>query len=140
MNNYWLNQDGDNGEFWAHEWDKHGTCVSTIDPSCYGNSYKPQEEVGDFFQKVVDLYKGLNTYQALSKAGITPGQSYSLSDVENALSQMHGAKPYLGCESGKLSQIYYYFVVKGNAITGQYKAVDSSKSFIPLHTLPFPLC
>lgn len=41
---------------------KHGTCINTIDPSCYTN-YKPQEEVGAYFNKVVDLFKGLNTYK-----------------------------------------------------------------------------
>ena len=132
MNKYWLNQDGSNEEFWSHEWDKHGTCVNTIDPTCYGSNYEPQQEVGDFFQKTVDLFKSLNTYQALSDAGITPGGSYDLSDIEDALAKIHdGKKPYVSCESGALNQVYYYFVLRGNAIDGTYKAVDSSE--LPFH-------
>jgi ribonuclease T2 len=63
MNTYWKDYQGDDETFWEHEWGKHGTCISTFDPGCYTN-YKPQEEVGDFFQKTVDLFKTLNTYKA----------------------------------------------------------------------------
>lgn len=62
MDEYWVDIDGDNESFWAHEWGKHGTCINTIDPDCY-QGYTAQEEVGDFFEKVVDLFKGLDTYQ-----------------------------------------------------------------------------
>lgn len=61
MDQYWVDINGDNESFWEHEWGKHGTCINTIEPSCYTN-YTPQEEVGDFFQKVVDLFKSLDTY------------------------------------------------------------------------------
>jgi ribonuclease T2 len=62
MNEYWIDIDGDNESFWAHEWGKHGTCINTIDPDCY-EGYTAQEEVGDYFEKVVDLFKGLDTYK-----------------------------------------------------------------------------
>lgn len=62
MKKYWLDIDGDDASFWEHEWNKHGTCINTIEPSCYSD-YSAQEEVGDFFQKVVDLFKGLDTYK-----------------------------------------------------------------------------
>lgn len=65
MDKYWVDMNGDNESFWEHEWGKHGTCLNTIKPSCYSN-YQPQEEVGDFFQKVVDLFKGLDTYKVTS--------------------------------------------------------------------------
>jgi ribonuclease T2 len=125
MDKYWVDIDGDNDSFWEHEWSKHGTCINTIEPSCYSN-YKPQEEVGDFFQKVVDLFKTLDSYKALSAAGITPDSSktYKLSDIEDALAKIHGGqKPYVGCDSGALNQLYYFYNIGGNAIDGQYKAV-----------------
>lgn len=62
MDEYWVDINGDNESFWAHEWGKHGTCINTIDPDCY-QGYTAQEEVGDFFEKVVDLFKGLDTYK-----------------------------------------------------------------------------
>ncbi|KAJ5207627.1 hypothetical protein N7449_002006 [Penicillium cf. viridicatum] len=126
MDEYWVDINGENESFWSHEWSKHGTCVNTIDPSCY-SSYKAQEEVGDFFQKTVDLFKSLDTYEALAAAGITPSTSktYTLSAIQEALTTMHGASVYLGCSSGKLNQVWYFYNVKGNAIDGTYKAVDT---------------
>lgn len=62
MDEYWVDIDGDNESFWSHEWNKHGTCINTIEPSCY-SGYSKQQEVGDFFEKTVDLFKGLDTYK-----------------------------------------------------------------------------
>lgn len=62
MQTYWKDYQGDDESFWSHEWNKHGTCINTIEPDCY-TDYYPQEEVGDFFQKTVDLFKGLDTYK-----------------------------------------------------------------------------
>ncbi|KAJ9362876.1 hypothetical protein DTO280E4_3225 [Paecilomyces variotii] len=127
MNTYWKDEDGDDESFWEHEWGKHGTCINTIDPSCYTN-YKPQEEVGAYFNKVVDLFKGLNTYKFLSDANITPSSSktYDLSDLQDALTKAHGAKVTINCEDDALDEVWYFFNVRGNAINGQYVAADAA--------------
>jgi ribonuclease T2 len=39
-----------------------GTCINTIEPDCY-DDYTPQEEVVDYFQKAVDLFKKLDSYK-----------------------------------------------------------------------------
>jgi ribonuclease T2 len=62
MRTFWPDYQGDDETFWEHEWGKHGTCVNTFDPECYEN-YKPQEEVGDYFAKAMELYEGLSTYK-----------------------------------------------------------------------------
>lgn len=69
--------------------------------------------------------------QALAAAGITPSTSktYTLSAIQKALTTMHGASVYLGCSSGKLNQVWYFYNVKGNAIDGTYKAVDTRKFY-----------
>ena len=64
METYWLSDDESANEFWAHEWNTHGTCINTIEPSCYTDYYE-NEEVGDFFQEVVTLFKSLDTYTVL---------------------------------------------------------------------------
>lgn len=58
MNTYWNSYDETNEEFWEHEWAEHGTCVSTLDPSCY-TDYETGIEAVDFFQITVDLFLSL---------------------------------------------------------------------------------
>ena len=62
MMKYFKDYKGDDESFWEHEWNKHGTCMSTFETKCYMN-YMPQQEVGDYFTKLVELFKGLNTYK-----------------------------------------------------------------------------
>ncbi|KAF9887559.1 ribonuclease T2-like [Aspergillus nanangensis] len=126
MKTYWPDWEGDDETFWEHEWNKHGTCISTIEPSCY-TDYTAQQEVGDYLAKAVDLFKGLDTYKALADAGITPDESktYDLSDIESALAKLNGgSKPSVSCDDGALNQAWYFFNVKGNLIDGEYKPTD----------------
>ncbi|KAL5365519.1 ribonuclease T2-like protein [Aspergillus floccosus] len=127
MKTYWPDYQGDDESFWEHEWNKHGTCINTIEPSCY-TDYSPQQEVGDYLAKAVELFKGLDTYKALSGAGITPDSSktYKRSEIESALAKLHGGStPYLGCKDGALNEVWYFFNVKGNLVDGQYKPTES---------------
>ena len=45
-----------------HEWNKHGTCYSTLNPTCY-TDYQPQDEVIDFFNQTITLFQTLPTYE-----------------------------------------------------------------------------
>jgi ribonuclease T2 len=65
MDTYWVSDDGTAESFWEHEWDKHGTCISTLETKCY-TDYETGDEVVDFFSKVVELFKELPTYQVSS--------------------------------------------------------------------------
>jgi ribonuclease T2 len=66
MNKYWKDYQGNDESFWEHEWAKHGTCISTLEPSCY-NGYTGQEEVVDYFEKAVSLFQGLDSYKVSEK-------------------------------------------------------------------------
>lgn len=58
----WKNIRGDDEHLWIHEWNKHGTCISTLEPRCYPD-YVPQQEVVTYFQKTVDLFLKLPSHE-----------------------------------------------------------------------------
>ncbi|KAI1312017.1 ribonuclease T2-like protein [Xylaria venustula] len=114
MQTYWQSNDETTEEFWEHEWSTHGTCVSTLDPDCY-SSYTTGQEAADFFQIVVDLFQTLDTYSALSAAGITPSSSktYTSSQIQAALLKVTGSAAVILCDNSELYQVYYGFFVNG---------------------------
>jgi len=141
MQTYWKDYQGNDESFWEHEWGKHGTCISTLDPDCY-TSYQPTEEVPDFFDRVVSLFKTLPSYEWLSDAGIIPSttKTYTRAQILDALSQKHGGTVYLGCSSGNLNEIWYYFNVQGSVQTGTFEPSnnDGSTSSCPTTGIKYP--
>ncbi|KUJ19334.1 ribonuclease T2 [Mollisia scopiformis] len=125
MEKYWLPNRGTLEHFWQHEWNKHGTCINTLSPSCYGSNYSPGQEVVDFFARAVELFKGLDTYKALEAAGIEPSyrKKYTYAEIEDALTSVTGSAVVLGCSrGGVLDQAWYSFHVKGNLQGGEFVA------------------
>ncbi|KAI9493057.1 RNase Sy [Zychaea mexicana] len=122
MNTYWPSYTGDNPSFWTHEWNKHGTCVTTLDPECFGDDYQENEDVVGYFQKTLDLRTEYNLYAILSDAGITPGGEYTVAEFESAIENSTGATPRVTCSSGALEEIWLYFYVEGN---GEYVPTDA---------------
>ncbi|KAK9762596.1 hypothetical protein K7432_011521 [Basidiobolus ranarum] len=115
MNTYWVSYTGDNSEFWTHEWDKHGTCVSTLSPHCYGEDYQQYEEMIDYFDSVIQLHQQFDIYGALSDAGITPGNSYSKQDMVNAVKKSLNVDAWFHCKSNVLEEVWIYLNVKGRS-------------------------
>lgn len=76
MNTYWLSDSESAEAFWEHEWSKHGTCISTLEPSCYSN-YQAGEEAVAFFQTVVNLFKSLDTYTVRITHHLLPNRTRS---------------------------------------------------------------
>ncbi|KAI5121943.1 hypothetical protein M0805_002015 [Coniferiporia weirii] len=114
MNEYWVSNDESPADFWAHEWATHGTCVSTLEPQCF-TGYTTAQEVVPYFQIVVQLFKKFDTYKALTDAGITPSSSntYTLAELQSAVSTSLGYSPDFTCESGELSTVQYYLNAQG---------------------------
>lgn len=125
MQTYWKDYQGDDESFWEHEWGKHGTCISTLDPSCYAN-YSPTQEAADFFTRAVSLFATLPTYDWLSAAGIVPSatKTYTLAAIQAALTAHHGHNVVIRCSGGALNELWYHFNVQGSVQSGTFKAVD----------------
>jgi len=121
MNQYWVDVNGANDQFWQHEWGKHGTCISTLATSCY-SSYTAKQEAVDFFQKTVDLFKALPSYTWLANAGIVPSSSktYTAAQIQAALKAGFGASVTIGCSSGALNEIWYSYYVTGSVQSGTF--------------------
>ncbi|KAL9601259.1 MAG: hypothetical protein Q9219_002664 [cf. Caloplaca sp. 3 TL-2023] len=134
MNTYWKDYQGNDESFWEHEWDKHGTCISTLEPGCY-TDYKPQEEVVAYFQKTVNLFKTLDSYSFLSAAGIVPSttKTYTAAEINAALTKPRGVQVSIQCSNSALDEIWYFFNVRGSVQTGDFVPTnpDGAKSDCP---------
>ncbi|KAI9276972.1 RNase Sy [Phascolomyces articulosus] len=126
LDTYWPSYKGDNPSFWTHEWNKHGTCVTTLDPKCFGDDYTENKDVTDFFKLTLDLRSEYNLYAILKNANITPGGSYTVDAFEKAISASTGATPKVTCNGGDLEEIWLYFHVQGNGDYVPTDAVDGS--------------
>ncbi|QRW07098.1 ribonuclease T2 family [Ceratobasidium sp. AG-Ba] len=96
MNKYWLSNNGTNENFWEHEYNKHGTCISTLEPKCFKKTHKePFLEVTAYFSKTMELYKKLPTYKWLKAKGITPSttRTYNLTQIHDAIVSKTGFIP-----------------------------------------------
>jgi ribonuclease T2 len=129
MEKYWVDLHGDNEKFWSHEWNKHGTCFSTLEPRCLPGRPKGAEAVA-FFKTVVALFKTRPTYQLLAAEGIVPSSSrtYTRNQIVSALRKGGGPTPVLDCKRGVLNQISYYYNVKGSVIDGKFIPTEPTTS------------
>lgn len=145
MNTFWINQGAPNWYFWAHEFSKHATCYSTFDKPCYGPQYVNHSDVIDFWETAISYYERLPTAEWLAEAGIVPSNttSYTLSEIQSALTKKWGAIPYLGCSGSKynatkagngtedsgrimLDEVWYYMHVLGKPQSMTYQVVNAT--------------
>jgi hypothetical protein len=84
-----------------HEWASHGTCYSTLKPSCLPCGSPRGTEAVLYFQRVVELFRQLPTYDWLAQQGITPSETrtHTLSELLNALKEASGVRCMLSCST-----------------------------------------
>ncbi|ODQ80600.1 hypothetical protein BABINDRAFT_160858 [Babjeviella inositovora NRRL Y-12698] len=134
MSHVWKNFNGNDELLWIHEFNKHGTCMSTINPQCYGNDYQKDQNVVDFFKISVELFERLPSYKWLEEAGIVPSetQTYSKQEIEKALSDKFGEDVRIGCNRyHALQEIWYFYHVQGSLL---------GKKFVPISPLAGSSC
>ena len=158
MRAHWKAAHGDDEALWAHEWAKHGTCISTLRPQCYRAGAGAGADVADYFERAVALWAALPSFEVrllhalpccaasaagltralqwLAAANITPSASttYARAAIQAALSARRSGVPVtLRCDRGALKEIWYHFDVRGSVQTGEFvpAAPDGFKSSCP---------
>ena len=135
MSKYWIDTIASNVDssastaLWEHEYNKHGTCMTTLSPSCFtSQNYTRFENVVNFYKKTVEIWSQLDTFEFLAAAGIYPtvSRKYKLSQVHEALQKAHGAEVYVGCLNNSISEIWYFYNLQGSILTGTYKPIDTT--------------
>ncbi|KAG9039514.1 ribonuclease T2-like [Tulasnella sp. JGI-2019a] len=146
MQEHWLDQGGDNESFWEHEWNKHGTCLSTLEPPCMPSGKPTGYDATRFFHTATNLYKGLPTYLILASAGIFPSttRNYTYTQLAHTVKSRIGITPAFDCDnSTTIFEISYYHHLKGSIVDGKWERIDayvngSCSQTLPLQYLPKP--
>ncbi|KAJ7137928.1 ribonuclease T2-like protein [Mycena epipterygia] len=141
MNTYWVDIEGKDETFWEHEWETHGTCYSTLKPTCLPEGSPKGAEAVAFFNTVVKLFQTLPTYTWLANQGITPSSStkHTLVSLNTALQTESGFMPVLDCEGDTLDSISWYFNLKGSVIDGTFVQIDApEKGTCPSSGILYP--
>ncbi|KAJ6531079.1 ribonuclease T2-like protein [Mycena capillaripes] len=142
MKTYWVDIDGEDEQFWEHEWKTHGTCMSTLKPTCLPEGSPKGAEAVAFFNTVVGLFQTLPTYTWLANQGVTPSSSatYTLQSLTSALQSESGFYPALNCEGKILDSVSWYFNLRGSVIDGQFVQIDTpQKGNCPSSGIKYPL-
>lgn len=121
MDVYWKDYQGDDESFWEHEWNKHGTCISTLNTTCYGSTYTPYEELVDYFERAVSTFKTLPTYTWLANAGIVPSttKTYTLAQLQAVAKKQFGYEIVWNCQKGELNEAWYGYHSQGPIAGGK---------------------
>ncbi|KAM0044570.1 putative ribonuclease T(2) [Helianthus debilis subsp. tardiflorus] len=84
------------GLFWAHEWEKHGTCSSAVT----GDEYS-------YFVTALNLYFKYNVTEVLFDAGYVPSNSemYPSGGIIAAIENAFHTTPQLVCLKGALEEV-----------------------------------
>lgn len=134
MDRVWKNFNGNDASLWEHEYNKHATCMSTLKSSCYDqSSFTENQNVVDFFNISVNLFKTLPTFQWLANNGIVPSteQTYSKKQVEDTLRAQFSQPVFIKCNKySALQEVWYFHHVKGSVLSEEFTpipALDESK-------------
>jgi ribonuclease T2 len=128
MRRIWKNFNGNDESLWMHEFNKHGTCIKTMRPQCYGGASAVHANVYDFFNILVNLFERYPTFAFLAAAGIHPSlnRTYTRDEIDAALQQGFGHKVYFKCNRySALQEIWYFHHVQGSVRLEQFRPVAS---------------
>ncbi|XP_050293452.1 ribonuclease Oy [Anthonomus grandis grandis] len=91
LNNFWTNVEANTkpNSFWAHEWNKHGTCASVL----------PQfDSVTNYFKMGLKLRSQYDLTTILNKGGVTPGNNgYDVALIYSVIKNAINKEPSIQC-------------------------------------------
>lgn len=92
-------------EFWAHEWDKHGTCAMTLDSL---------DSELKYFSKGLELSRTFDLLSMLEKGNIVPTDSntYQYNNFFDVLKGALGDSPTLNCVYDRTTKTQYIIEVQ----------------------------
>ncbi|GMY33704.1 ribonuclease 2 [Fagus crenata] len=118
---------GTKGPFWAHEWEKHGTC-----------SFPVIQDEYSYFLTVLNVYFKYNVTQVLEAAGYIPSntEKYPLGGIVSAIENAFHTTPLLVCSKGSVEELrlcFYKDFKPRDCVVGSSSQNDviSSKSSCP---------
>ncbi|KAJ9066444.1 hypothetical protein DSO57_1009429 [Entomophthora muscae] len=113
MEKYWVSSRNNSQWFWDHEWNKHGTCLSTIREEC--NHSKGDKPHIRYFKTALREYERYDVYEELARNRIVPREEpYSLKEMVYALNKWRLSFK-LQCTRGRLNQIFFFsYGITGN--------------------------
>ncbi|XP_052186228.1 ribonuclease 2-like [Diospyros lotus] len=120
---------GGKGLFWAHEWEKHGTC-----------SFPVVRDEYEYFLTTLNVYFKYNVTAVLAEAGYLPSNSekYPLGGIISAIQNAFHSTPLLVCSHGAIEELRLCFhkdFKPRDCVIGSSIEVDglSSKSSCPIY-------
>ncbi|THG94257.1 hypothetical protein EW026_g7177 [Hermanssonia centrifuga] len=137
METFWIDINGQNEQFWEHEWSTHGTCYSTLEPTCLPSGSAKGAEAVAFFNTVVKLFQqNIYTFRNnLCSQDCFWGEraNIPLNSIKRISDGNAKVTPSLDCDGSSLNQISWYFNVKGSLLDGEFLPIDAAeKGSFPL--------
>ncbi|KAJ9066904.1 Ribonuclease T2 precursor (RNase T2) [Entomophthora muscae] len=105
MNTYWPDS---TALLWTNQWNKHGTCHTTIESRCHGNDPSPNDAIR-YFQLGLNAYFSYDILTELKLADIVPGGTYSKAKFMAALS-VWPKSVELRCRGALLYEVRIYLL------------------------------
>lgn len=142
LNRLWKSNNGNDESLWIHEYNKHGTCIKTIRPSCYSrwNDDSVTEDaidlkkqsVYDYFRVAYNVHKKLDSFKALKEQGIEPSlkKTYTREEIQAALNKgFKDHNVYFACDRHQaLNEVWYYHVLQGSLLGEDLKPIDTLRT------------
>ncbi|XP_012084328.1 ribonuclease 2 [Jatropha curcas] len=127
---------GTRGSFWAHEWEKHGTCSAPVVRDEYS-----------YFLTTLNIYFKYNVTKVLNEVGYVPSntEKYPLGGIVSAIENAFHATPFIVCSRGEVEELHLCFYkdfkprdcVIGSIIQNIYSSRSSCPKYVSLPLYSF---